>query len=340
MLEPTYDQNQLAAFRRWERRGGGDGYDKFDWYETRNDLLVALNYRVIAHHQLSGLPKKEYIGTKTNQRCRFCGRVRKPEDKKNPFSNEAHALPEFIGNEQLISYEECNDCNTYFSGHVENHLSEFINPLRTLLGMAGKTGVPKYKSVKSRIERNGDQIEIKEFVSDKLTTLDQTNNTVDMALTVKSYVPIGLYKCLTKMALSIMPEAELPFHRDDLDWIRTKEHALNVDCFKNHRVYLFFVPGAVPVFDHAWATVLQRKDANALLPDKLFVVGSMNLIFMSMLPLSLKDHHLRGKEFTFPRLGLPTIDSTVQAIPVDVPDKVKGLELNVRSHVDTFTKVR
>lgn len=298
MLEPTFEQNQLGAYRRWERRGGGDGYDKFDWYETRNDLLVVLNYRVLVHHQLAGLPSKVYIGTKINQHCRFCGRVRQPGENPNPFKNEAHALAEFIGNEQLISYEECNACNSYFSGKVENHLSEFINPVRTILGMAGKTGVPKYKSVKSRIERAGDTIEIKQYAGDPITSVDEANNALHMMLAVKSYIPIALYKCLTKMALSIMPDAELQCHRNELDWIRTPDHTLNAGCFTQHRCYLYFIPSPVPVFEHAWATILQRKDNAALLPDKIFVLGTMNLMFMTMLPLSLKDAHLVGKDLS------------------------------------------
>ena len=98
---------------------------------------------------------KAYLGDRQKRRCRFCGRVRGPQEKKNPFKNEAHAIPEFMGNESLITYEECSACNTFFSGCLESNLSEFINPVRTVLGMAGKTGVPKYKSDSSRVERMG-----------------------------------------------------------------------------------------------------------------------------------------------------------------------------------------
>jgi len=163
-----------------------------------------------------------------------------------------------MGNESLITYEECNDCNTFFSGSLENNLSEFINPVRTVLGMAGKTGVPKYKSVTSRIERTGDHMEIKQYLSDPIAHMDQANNALHTPLTVKSFIPIALYKCLTKMALTIMPASELSAYTNALDGFRNPDHTANLGCFDGHWCYFYFIPGP-PFYEHAWATASARR---------------------------------------------------------------------------------
>jgi len=340
MRHPTHDETSVAAYYRWENRGRADGHDEFDWLEARHDVILAKNYAIASNCRLSGVPKK-HLGDKHNRRCRFCGRVRGPHEKTNPFKNEAHAIPEFIGNESLITYEECNDCNAFFSANLENNLSEFINPLRTVLGMGGKSGVPKYKSVTSRIERTGDHMDIKQVVGDPIARIDEENNALHMPLTVKTFVPVALYKCLTKMALTIMPAAELPAFANAIEWIRTPDHNANLGCFEGHWCYFYFIPGP-QFYQHAWATLLRRVDDRAHLPHMLFIIGTMNIIFLSMVPLSSKDDFLQGQEFYFPRLGLPVGawyefgPATVQKIPLSSADKLRGLQVNICHHVDHF----
>jgi len=58
MQQPTHEEISVAAYYRWKRRGEAHGHDQFDWYEARHDVIVAKNYTIIAHHQLSGVPKQ------------------------------------------------------------------------------------------------------------------------------------------------------------------------------------------------------------------------------------------------------------------------------------------
>lgn len=338
MKLPTLEENQLAAYRRWERRGSRHGHDLFDYYEARNDLIIALNYEEIVHYQLAGLAEKIYLGT-AGAPCRFCGK-NTPDVK---FKSKAHALPEFLGNEILIDRNECDSCNSFFSANLENNLSEFLLPVRTNLGMAGKTGVPTYASKSSRIESDGTHMEIKQFVSDPVAIMDQSTQKVTMPLTVKTYVPIGVYKCLTKMALSIMPNTEAQQFDRAREWVLTKDPTHQVGCFAGHIAYLFFVPGPKP-FEPPWAAILRRHDDTALLPHLIFVIGSANLIFQIFVPLSDKDDFLLGHRFTFPRLGLPTGPgsvfgaSTVGRMPLSSPDKVRGSTVTIEHHVESFHK--
>src|SRR5690606_15011171 len=73
--------------------------------------------------------------------CRYCS-------KKNPdvaFSKIAHAIPEFIGNKSILSLNECDTCNEFFANQYEDHLSKWMNPLRSASQMRGKSGIPIYK---------------------------------------------------------------------------------------------------------------------------------------------------------------------------------------------------
>jgi len=70
----------------------------------------------------------------------------------------------------------------------------------------------------------------------------------------------------------------------------------------------------------------------------VFLIDTKNFIFMSLLPLSQKDNHLHRQLFTFPRLGLPNLMSIVQAIPCDSPEKHRGLQIDIKNHVDSFHK--
>lgn len=335
MRLPTLEQTRLEAYGRWKRRGEGDGHDQFDYYEARNDLIMALNYEPIVGYQLAGLPRN-HLGT-AGAPCRYCGK-NKPDVK---FKAVAHALPEFLGNEVLIDRNECDTCNSFFSSNLENNLSEFLLPVRTATGMAGKTGVPTYKSKTSRIESDGMRMEIQQFVSDPVAIMDQAANKLTMPLTVKTYVPIGVYKCLTKMALAIMPDAEATHFNRARDWLLTKDPTHNIGCFAGHIAYVFSVPGPKP-FEHPWASLMRRRDDAALLPHLIFVVGSANLIFQTFVPLSDKDDFLDGQRLSFPRLGLPTGPgsefgvSTVGRMPLSSAEKVKGSTVTIEHHVGVF----
>lgn len=51
---------------------------------------------------IAGAGHKRYIGERFT--CRFCGRGR----ESVTFKKKAHAIPEFLGNHQLILHSECD----------------------------------------------------------------------------------------------------------------------------------------------------------------------------------------------------------------------------------------
>lgn len=154
--------------------------------------------------------------------CRFCGKS-KPTAT---FNTKAHAIPEFIGNKELFSYFECDKCNHAFGISIENDFSNYLGAYRTFSQIRGKKKVPTYitKADKSRIDMSVDGLKIHNYEDDSILTHDSENNSIIFHTLKKPYTPIGIYKCLTKMALSIMPDEQLTFFQETVEWINCTEH--------------------------------------------------------------------------------------------------------------------
>jgi hypothetical protein len=185
--------------------------------------LVALAslYDIIFGEELSDGPKI-YIGNQTSEsrQCRFCGKT----SSETSFRNVAHAIPESLGNKRLISLEECDECNTYFSKELDDSLAKYLQPYRTLFFIKGKKGPPSYKTddktaridpVDGRLRISGEE--------EKVFSKGQ-NGDLEMFLHRQPYRPLSVFKAFVKIALSILPSEEdietlTPVKR----WIRTPD---------------------------------------------------------------------------------------------------------------------
>src|SRR5688572_6618744 len=80
-------------------------YEKYDLLDMKRNGDTTYSKRNLMRH--------------TSRACRFCGRG-------YPyilFSNYPHLLPQLIGNRDMYSDFECDDCNAFFSV-FENDLAE------------------------------------------------------------------------------------------------------------------------------------------------------------------------------------------------------------------------
>ncbi|MBX6312732.1 MAG: DUF2934 domain-containing protein [Isosphaeraceae bacterium] len=112
-MRPSPDQIRQAAYFRWQSRGGGHGRDRDDWRAAEQDLLFALNYRVLVQYRLDapGLPP---IGGEGRRVCRFCEQA----EPRASFSDPTYVLPlpESFGNASLLARDRCDDCHAYLEG--------------------------------------------------------------------------------------------------------------------------------------------------------------------------------------------------------------------------------
>lgn len=260
---------------------------------TDNQTFFETNYEAIAFYEIS-TGGKRYLGERgANRKCRFCGRG----IGEVTFRAKAHALPELIGNKSLISLYECDDCNIRIFHKLDNHLANFLGIWRIFSQIKGKKGIPSYRSKKrSRIDvkAKGFGFEINNYFDDPIIEEDESAKELIINAIRQSYIPINVFKSLTKMALSIMPENELIYFQETIKWIL--KDVEKDDISFNYLPLLYeFVPGQNP-FRAITTALLKRKESTLHnVPYMYFFLTFKNIRLQIYIPLNEKDKDLKGK---------------------------------------------
>jgi len=165
--------------------------DFFDFYQLEKKPIVIPHERIRYNEPL---PQRV---------CRFCGK-----DDNNSFKKKAHTVPQTLGNKFLLSFDECDDCNSLF-GEYETHLTNFFEPIRAIFS----NGIlRKFKSPRERIiVEPFPQIPGGRLISDKSDNYKLTQNQQEIHMKTNSYVPIYVYRALLKIALSLIDKCTSPF---------------------------------------------------------------------------------------------------------------------------------
>lgn len=153
---------------------------------------------------------------KADRICRFCGGTTKTGAR---FDKEAHAIPAALGNKHLKLADECDACNQYFGDEIEPTLIELLNIQRVFLGIEARGSLPKVQFSGGTMFRddNGDKLMV--IVSEKISK-DASGVLSAQLGKGKSIVPHNFYRALSKIALSAIPEKELPALAKTARWVR------------------------------------------------------------------------------------------------------------------------
>lgn len=149
--------------------------------------------------------------------------VLRETEPKASFCNEAHALPECIGNKSLFTYYECDTCNKAFGDGCENDFGNWSLPMRTMARIRGKSGIPTIKQGPNgawRVEEYPTGLRLSVDETEGFYENDAPNKTLKLHLRRAPYRPAMVVQAVVKMALSIMPEGEMPNFQQVLSWIR------------------------------------------------------------------------------------------------------------------------
>lgn len=158
---------------------------------------------IISYDFTPGIPTEEIFLGKEESGCIYCKRPY----EENYFINKAHAVPELLGNKFLFSKNECDLCNAIF-GKIERDLAFFIGIDRSIYSMNGKKGVPKHAFSEDQkiIHNKYYNIPVVSVLpSAGNVKFDYLNKTSTIESTKDSYYNTNVFKCLVKMALSILP---------------------------------------------------------------------------------------------------------------------------------------
>lgn len=265
-------------------------------------------------------PKKIFLGDRQHRKCRFCG----ADAPTATFRKTAHAFPQLIGNSKLISLYECDSCNEKFDKILENNLGNYLGLERTLSGIKGKKGVPKFKSPTGKIKIETTKSVSTETPSDKNENVDkrafQFHEINDFRA---SYIPRLVYKSFVKMALSIMPEKNMCHFKESVEWIMKNPED---DFLETNSLicFLSFVPGPLP-FRHISARLWIRKNQSENVPYSIFAIAFANYVCQIFIPFCDLDKHLEGQK-TKIAWFTPSMNQTINDAPV------KRFKINLSSN--------
>lgn len=247
--------------------------------------------------------RASYIGQRSPRTCRFCG----GQPPATKFKTDAHVFPTFIGNRHVLSYHECDDCNHFFGETAEDSLGKLLG----LGGVAGKvqsrTGTRKFVSADEKlrwvVQDGNSHIDAGAHV-----TVDDANSRMTISVPMQPYVPRLAYKALLKMAMTVMPEADVALFPEALAWLRqgTAETAVQ----KAHNLFACHTTVTGPSAKRLkWITyaLLRRKSATALLPYYSFVVGWQQFVVQIFMPFASQDVHLAGQKFRLEGFPMPNM---------------------------------
>lgn len=283
-----------------------------NWWNEHYSLIADFN-----------LTEKEFLGSKENRKCRFCGRS-EPEVK---FRKIAHAIPESIENINLFSNYECDDCNKKFGDTIESDFSNYLFPGRIASRILGKKGTISYKyDDKNRIDVKKECWNIKtEYGMNLVEEID--NNTLRINIKRQPYVPINVYKALVKMALTVMPEEEIENFVDTIKWLQNDKKSVE-DCFGQTVISRFF-PG-IEKFPFIKASLFKRKNNTDITPAYQFLLCFSNYYFQIVVPCFKKDIHLDGKS-----ISLKVVPTFLDFIET----KKSGNLIDFSSHTKVYNEI-
>lgn len=197
-------------------------------------------YRPIVQYLISPAdrnPIRERLGTKHT--CRYCGKT-----GAKHFRKTAHALPQSLGNNRLISLDECDACNERFARY-ENDLVNFYGPVRTMLGLPNKDKAPSAADKFRKIRRSGKNISV------RTSGIESIDSEVSLAITAggrkrlklrlpaPEYCPYRAFLALQKCAVALLAHHALPHHSKVLSVLRGElrppEQLLRASLSLTHR---------------------------------------------------------------------------------------------------------
>lgn len=305
---------------------------------TIDERLIKLDNNYIPH-KIYHLKTEEkiFLGEKDNKKCRFC----KKNEPEVEFNKIAHAIPEFVNNHTLFSYYECDTCNSKFARTLETHMGDYMNPFHTISQVRGKKGVPSVRKggEKSIIHLTKQALKVESHDGERdIFEFDEVNKTVTLKAIRATYIPIAIYKCLTKMALTTIDENELVNYENTLEWINEEDHKNSKFIVNNLKCFYSFTPGPLP-HDFTTCALFKRKENNKdNVPYMIFLLAYGNYTFQIYLPLSNKD----SGNITFTAIPTPfDLDNEFGAPKYKLLDftsneKVKNEEVNLKMTFESF----
>jgi hypothetical protein len=202
------------------------------------------------------------------------------------FSVVRPVVPETVCNSSLFTRDVCDECAEQFADSIDQEFSRFWNSLEVL-----RSGDVSFREIR-----------------------------------VPGAITVAAFKSLIRMALCIVPEAELAGFTDTIEWVCNQDHEF--DSRLLHGMGCLVYQTHVP-FSLGWTCLARRTEEDAPIPYMLFFLASDRLILQTHLPLCTRDEDLDGGETNVPEQSFSTgfgsdyRPSTCMVLPLKAADQAK-----------------
>ncbi|MDA3501874.1 HNH endonuclease [Acinetobacter baumannii] len=208
--------------------------NSFEYGNFSNELTERLAFKKIINKQLHNLTGYEFLfkyfdysdlDTETHLYpksddplvCIFC--LKSEPDVS--FNNKPHVIPYFLGNKYLLHYEECDECNAYFSSSLEDALDKYTAVFRTVGRIKNrKRKITAITSLNNKFSYNFNSVigafEIQGEGYHKYINDDGIGN-LKINFDIKKHRPSDVYKGFMKIFYGLLP----PEHRKNFNELRS-----------------------------------------------------------------------------------------------------------------------
>ena len=232
-------------------------------------------------------PKKKFTYgnlDKNSRICKYCG---KSISNGATFHKEAHAIPESLGNKTIISADECDVCNDFFSNTIDKDIFEYLKLFRVFHGQKGKTGIPKLKFKNNTVvTHDGEKAIIMQKIHGNEDKIDLLKDDFKIPLELNEKINfMNIYRSLVKYVLAVIPNEEINNFTETVKWIMDIKN--NGDIMDLPSVAAKIDPNNY--YEQPILMIYKRKTENKSLPYMYAELRITNFIFIYIIPFSNKD---------------------------------------------------
>lgn len=252
--------------------------------------------------------------------CRFCNK----NSTETSFKTRTHIISELFGRNLGISDHECDTCNNFFST-FESDMANFLGLNRSINALGLQTP-PTFLSGDGSIKakrntfKGFNGIEIKAIKDGAIKKKEKGN--IEFTVINNPYTPINIFKCLLKIALTVIPDKEVSKYSPCLKFIMQDEYASNFaqHAKQIHIGVLGFTVSIPKVF------IFKKRDCESKLPTHWIKLYFQNSYIQYYLPYYEDDKTLLVGEELYTPLCPPLIRAATQ--PIGTAKRLEKVDLS------------
>lgn len=254
-----------------------------EWVSVHNkyfDIWSRISFEFdLMVYGLFGLNQCVGENDKSKRVCRFCGCT--GADK---FAHKAHAIPEALGNTELICYEECDKCNGELKSVEDNfiHLMDFRRAMYKIRSKKNTTeSIVVYgKNYTIAPDKEGFPVlYIKRSCLPKRIEMD--GSTSMKFHHYEQVIDQDIYRALAKMAIDLMPSDRLAHFKETINWIRHENKDVIPDALPS--VYYGILPRGV-MYEQPALLLFFRPEGDKDIPYCTAILFTTDIAYKFVVP--------------------------------------------------------